>query len=188
MSVEKESAPHEHNTDEYFEGLLEEAKTSQKHTEDEESYVTLVSDKQLKDYYEPEERKNRDRSISAILDYYKISYRDKVGFQHKYRKILFWGCSSVVISFVVAILVVLRYALCSSEEMSIANVAALITANLSLVASIIELIRIITKYCFPENDEEYIVKIVESIQTNDLALYKESNRSRKKQGNENGEE
>lgn len=56
------------------------------------------------------------------------------------------------------------------------NVVALIAANLSLVVSIIELVRIITKYCFPENDEEYIVKIVESVQANDLETYKESNR------------
>ena len=60
--------------------------------------------------------------------------------------------------------------------MDMSNVVALIAANLSLVVSIIELVRIITKYCFPENDEEYIVKIVESVQANDLETYKESNR------------
>lgn len=53
----------------------------------------------------------------------------------------------------------------------------MITAMLSLVVSILDLIRVITKYCFPENDEEYIVKIVESIQNNDLEKFKEINRS-----------
>ena len=184
MSIKKDTSPHEHNSEEFFDKILEDA-GKEEHTRAKETYTTLVSDKQLNDYYELEERKNRDRCISAILDHYKASYRDKVNFQHKYRRILFWGCSVVVILFVIAIFVVLKYVLRGSEETNVANVVALITANLSLVASIIELIRIITRYCFPENDEEYIVKIVESIQTNDLELYKESNHSEKKQEDKN---
>lgn len=55
--------------------------------------------------------------------------------------------------------------------------ATVITTLVSLVVSILELVHIITKYCFPENDEEYIVQIVNSIQDNDLAKIKESNRA-----------
>lgn len=164
--------------EECFDNMLEEAKKTRIGSEtDINSDSSLISDEQLTDDYQPEEEKDRSRSISAILRYYGESYRNKVDFQRRYRKILFWGCSGIIVIFAIAVLCVLGYALMNVGTLDISGVVAIITATLSLVVSILELVKIITKYCFPENDEEYIVKIVESIQANDLEKYKETNRS-----------
>ena len=52
--------------------------------------------------------------------------------------------------------------------MQISNLVAFVTACISFVSLIIGLLTIITKYFFPENDEQYITKIVEIIQNNDF--------------------
>lgn len=54
------------------------------------------------------------------------------------------------------------------RSISISEAASFITACVSFLTLIIGLLKIITKYCFPENDEEYVTKIVQSIQKNDL--------------------
>ena len=69
----------------------------------------------------------------------------------------------------------------NASSIEISGAVAIITAVISLVVSILELIHTITKYCFPQNDEEYIVRIVESIQNNDLERTKEYNRTREAQ-------
>lgn len=178
MPLDSNRPPHQHNEESSFDAMLEEAKrTGIGSKSDESPTASLSSDEQLTDNYQPEEEKDRSRSISVILRYYGESYGNKVAFQRRYRKILFWGCGVIIIVFAAAVLLVLRYALRNAGKLDISGVAAIITATLSLVVSILELVRIITKYCFPENDEEYIVKIVESIQSNDLEKYKETNRS-----------
>lgn len=48
------------------------------------------------------------------------------------------------------------------------STAAIIASLVSLIVSILQLVHTITKYCFPEKDDEYILKIVDSIQKNDL--------------------
>lgn len=165
--------PHEHNSDAYFDKILENAKTG---TEKNPS-SGLESDNQLHDNYQPEEERVRIKAISSILCQYENAYRNKVEFQDKYRKKLFWGCAGIVLVFVIIIACIIKYAICNAGSIDFAGMAAIITAIVSLVISIIELIRIITTYCFPENDEEYIVNIVKSIQKNDLERMKELNRA-----------
>lgn len=178
MSLENNHSPHQHNEETSFDAMLEEAKkTGIGSRTDNPTNSSLKSDEQLTDNFQPEEEKDRSRSISAILRYYGESYKNKVDFQRRYRKFLFWGCSSIIVLFAIAVLQVLKYALQNAATLDFSGVAAIVTATLSLVVSILELVKIITKYCFPENDEEYIVKIVESIQTNDLEKYKEANRT-----------
>lgn len=64
-----------------------------------------------------------------------------------------------------------------ASPLDVTGAVTLIASVVSLIVSILELARIITKYCFPKNDEEYIVKIVESIQDNALEKLKETNRA-----------
>lgn len=178
MCVGNDQPPHEHNSDDFFEQLVQNAEKSkqsgQTHTGSESG---IKSDDDLSDKYQPEEQKNRSRSISAILSHYEQSYDHKVRFQRRYRKILFWGCSGIILLFVIAILSILIYSVFHSDSIELTGVATVITAVVSLVVSMLELVHIITKYCFPEKDEEYIVQIVESIQGNDLEKIKESNRA-----------
>lgn len=178
MCVGNDHPPHEHNSDDFFEKLVQDAEKFKQNDQTETSPKPgIKSDDDLSDKYQPEEQKNRSRSISAILSHYEQSYDHKVRFQRLYRMILFWGCSGIIILFVVAILFILIYAAFHLDSIELAGVATVITSVISLVVSMLELVHIITKYCFPEKDEEYIVQIVESIQGNDLEKIKESNRA-----------
>lgn len=49
-----------------------------------------------------------------------------------------------------------------------------ITTCVSFITLIIGLLTIVTKYFFPENDEQYITTIVEAIQKNDLENKREN--------------
>lgn len=64
----------------------------------------------------------------------------------------------------------------SNSKLDIQDVVAFIAACISFISLIIGLLTIITKYFFPENDEQYITTIVESIQKNDLENKRENAR------------
>ena len=64
------------------------------------------------------------------------------------------------------------------DEKSIESVIQLITACITFLTLIVSILKIITKYVFPANDEEYITRIVEIIQNNDLENKKENIRVR----------
>ena len=51
---------------------------------------------------------------------------------------------------------------------TINNMVALITVCVTYLTLVIGILKIITKYVFPQNEEEYIARIVKSIQDNDL--------------------
>lgn len=169
---------HEHNSDSYFEKLLQDAqdKASEQDAASGSGH-SLQSDEQLRDNFYPEEQKNRSHYISSILGHYERAYRNKATFQNRYRKILFWGCAAIILLFAAAILLILKKAADNIVNLDLTGVVALITAMASLAGSILSLVHTITKYCFPENDEEYIVNIVRSIQENDLEKIKEANRA-----------
>lgn len=62
----------------------------------------------------------------------------------------------------------------TKNEMSAGNVAKLISVCVTFLTLIVGIMTIITKYVFPENEEEYITRIVEIIQNNDLEHKKEN--------------
>lgn len=169
--------PHEHNSEETFDKLLNLASVEAVGGGGKAAHIPLNSDEQLRDNPYPEEERERSQSISAILRHYEYSYKNKVEFQCWYRKILFWGCVVIISIFTYTTLKILTYTMENITALDFTGVAAVITATLSLVVSIMELVHTITKYCFPQNDEEYIVRIVESIQNHSLEKTKESNRS-----------
>lgn len=178
MHVGNGNSLHQHNSDEFFESLVQDAEEQKREGQADSDFGSgIKSDSGLLDQYQYEEQKNRAHSISTILSHYEHSYDHKVRFQKRYRKILFWGCSTIIVLFAVSILCILYYAVSHSATIELAGVATVITAVLSLVVSMLELVHTITKYCFPENDDEYIVRIVESIQTNALETLRESNRA-----------
>ncbi len=128
----------------------------------------LTSDEQLTDSYYDEHLRRHSQSISNILRDYEFSYRNKVAFQIIYRKILFWGCSLLISAFTSAVICLLRYGVIQANMLKLESTAAIIASLVSLIVSILQLVHTITKYCFPEKDDEYILKIVDSIQKNDL--------------------
>ena len=50
----------------------------------------------------------------------------------------------------------------------------MIAVCITFLSSVIGILTIITKYVFPEKEEEYITRIVEIIQTNDLENKREN--------------
>lgn len=128
----------------------------------------LQDDVQFTDNYQTIEQKNRDREITKLLRQYVRSYIEKVETQKEYRKKLLGLCKFVIISFSLVFLAILLHFSFSNTTVDAAEVGSLISICVTFLVSVLGLAQIITKYCFPENDEEYITKIVETIQANDL--------------------
>jgi H+/Cl- antiporter ClcA len=91
---------------------------------------------------------------------------------------LFGLCSIILLAFTVALIVLVVRFDGSTNEKSIESVVQLITACVTFLTLIVSILKIITKYVFPANDEEYITRIVEIIQNNDLENKKENIRVR----------
>lgn len=128
----------------------------------------VTGDAQFVDSYQTREQKARDCEITKLLRQYVTSYCEKVKTQKIYRKVLLILCSSIIGLFSITLLFLLLYFGLSSSSIDVSGVASLISICVTFLISILGLAQIITKYCFPENDEEYISKIVETIQANDL--------------------
>ena len=137
------------------------------------SFNTAKDDDDLdtKYYQDPfltAEQDKRDEQITRLLTAYVDSYEKKVKGSKCYRRIIFGACIVVII----AITFFLGYSAIQvanwEDELQISNLVAFVTACISFVSLIIGLSTIITKYFFPENDEQYITKIVGIIQNNDF--------------------
>lgn len=128
----------------------------------------IESDQNFKDNFQTHEQKLRDSEITSLLRQYIGSYADKVKQQRRFRRTLFILCSSIIGAFSIAFLVIAIYSAIRPAAVDVPKVVSLISVCVTFLGSILGLAQIITKYCFPENDEEYITKIVEAIQANDL--------------------
>lgn len=125
-------------------------------------------DSQFTDNYQTREQKARDCEITKLLREYVASYSIKAETQKRYRNTLLILCSSIIGLFSLAFVVILlRFGL-SSLPVETSGIIGLISICVAFLTSILGLAQIITKYCFPENDEEYISRIVATIQANDL--------------------
>lgn len=116
-----------------------------------------------------DQQRARDKFITELFSAYLEAYRDKVESRGSYQKDLFITCIRIVWIFSIAFVLLIAasmFALGSTENISTAISVA--TASISFLVLIIELLKIITRYCFPENDEQYITEIVKAIQHNDL--------------------
>ena len=180
--VPPNETPAQDNSQQQFDNIIEEAKRNYNNQDDSS---VLSSDQELSDNYYPEEQVARDRAITEILRSYGESYRNKIKFQNEHREMLIDLCTAVVTVFVLALLLIFICVMPQIGSINLEGVAALVTASLALVTSIISVTHIITKFCFPENDDEYIVDIVNSILNNTLETKKEENRSAEARNNPN---
>lgn len=131
-------------------------------------YSDIDDDSQFKDNFQTREQKNRDREISKLLQKYVATYENKVTTQNKYRHIIFWFF--LILTGVLSIIfcgLVIFFGI-KIDSIDVPGVVSLISVGITFLTALISLLQIVTKYCFPEKDEEYITKIVESIQSNDL--------------------
>lgn len=128
----------------------------------------LGCEQDFKDNFQTQEQKRRDSEITTLLQQYVISYTNKVSMQKGYRLTLLILCASIIGLFAGGFLFIAIYSILRPSKINTQEVISLISVCITFLTSILGLAQIITKYCFPENDEEYITKIVEAIQSNDL--------------------
>ena len=126
------------------------------------------------DRYLTLEQKERDHKVSELLEYYVDSYKHKVDSSKGYRLALFVICMLIISSFAASFLVIVFKLISNDFIWKVETLIGFMTASLSFAGLIIGLLTIITKYFFPENDEQYITKIVELIQKNDLENKREN--------------
>ena len=120
------------------------------------------------------QQKRRDRKITELLSIYVENYKDKSKSNKWYKSILFGICILILAAFSISFIVFICKIDIHGKMDSIANVVQIISVCVTFLGLIIGLLQTITKYIFPENEEEYITRIVEMIQNNDLENKKEN--------------
>ena len=115
----------------------------------------------FKDKYTTEEQKQRDTEVTRLLAAYVKTYEKKTERNARKQDILFYSCLAIIVIFTIIFVAAII-------------VAFLRITSVSFIALVIGLLTIITKYFFPENDEQYITTIVETIQQNDLENKREN--------------
>lgn len=128
----------------------------------------------FEDKYTAEEQKQRDTEVTRLLAAYVKTYEKKTERNTLKQDILFYSCLAIIGIFTIVFVVAIIVAFLRITSVSYTGLATIITASVSFIALVIGLLTIITKYFFPENDEQYITKIVETIQQNDLENKKEN--------------
>lgn len=132
-----------------------------------------------RDPIETNEQKIRDKRITELLEAYVNFYKRKVRHNVICRYLILLPCIWVVYKFSCSLLNLASQIAILEEDLALSDLGAFITACVSFISLIIGLLTIITKYFFPENDEQYIATIVESVQTNDFKTKSErANRER----------
>ena len=125
-------------------------------------------DKGFKDIYATEQQMLRDVQITTLLTYYVEAYNIKRNSNPKYKRVIF-ATSIIILSLFSIMFLVLLYKYANvSNTIVINNIVALITVCVTYLTLVIGILKIITKYVFPQKEEEYITRIVEAIQRNDL--------------------
>ena len=119
-------------------------------------------------------KKSRDRKITELLSTYVEVYNYKSKSNKWYKGILFFICVGILVAFCISFIVFICNVDFNGQANSVPNVIQLISVCITFLGLIVGLLQTITKYVFPENEEEYITRIVELIQNNDLENKKEN--------------
>ena len=126
------------------------------------------------DKFVTEEQKQRDTEVTKLLAAYVKTYEKKTERNSHKQDILFYTCLAIIDVFAIVFIAAIIVAFLKITSVSYTGLATIITASVSFTALVIGLLTIITKYFFPENDEQYITTIVETIQQNDLENKREN--------------
>lgn len=133
------------------------------------------------DTYATRQQKSRDCKITELLSTYVETYDYKSKSNKWYKGILFFICIAILVAFCISFIVFVCNVDFNREASSVADVIQLISVCITFLGLIVGLLQTITKYVFPENEEEYITRIVELIQNNDLENKKENIKVQRKE-------
>lgn len=125
------------------------------------------------DKYMTGEQKKRDKNITQLLDNYVKQYKYRNSSNKWYKNIIFGLCIAILILFC-ATFTILIFRLQGDNNLTTEGVIQIISVCITFLTLIIGVLKIITKYVFPEKEEEYITRIVEIIQKNDLENKKQN--------------
>ncbi|WP_325214495.1 hypothetical protein [Oscillibacter sp.] len=120
------------------------------------------------------EQKTRDALITKLLRSYVYAYEKKVWHSVICRYLILAPCMGIIVSFAWALGVFFRQLTGAPAGIEMTEMVSFVTACVSFLGLVVSVLLIITKYFFPENDEQYITQIVKSIQENDLANKREN--------------
>lgn len=146
------------------------------------SFSEAKDEKGLEGFDDPfvtAEQKQRDSQITKLLTAYVGSYENKANSSKICRFAILVSCLLIVIFFAVVLAIIVINALNADVVFCTSQIVGFVTACVSFISLIIGLLTIITKYFFPEDDEKYITKIVETIQQNDLENKRENAKNTK---------
>ncbi|WP_314965488.1 hypothetical protein [Oribacterium sinus] len=127
------------------------------------------------DKFSTAEQKERDKYITTLLESYVVNYQNKTKKNKEYKDTLFNGFLTWTKISLIAFFVCVIYFLCNLRNLdSKEYILKILPICITFITLIIGTLKIIVKYVFPEKEEEYITKIVEIIQNNDLEHKKEN--------------
>lgn len=127
-----------------------------------------------KDPYTTAEQKARDKEITKLLKAYVRAYESKVRHSVFCRYIILVPCMGIITAFALLLGRFFQRIAGASAGVELTELVSFVTACVSFLGLVVSVLLIITKYFFPENDEQYITQIVKSIQENDLANKQEN--------------
>ena len=131
-------------------------------------------DKVYNDEFTTHQQRLRDKKITELLECYVDGYKYKNKSNKWYKGILVGLCGLILLAFSIVFIIFICNVNLSDKGHSIGNVVELISVCVTFLTLIVGILQIITKYVFPEKEEEYITRIVEIIQNNDLENKKEN--------------
>ena len=134
-------------------------------------------DKAYIDEYTTRQQRLRDKKITELLEHYVNGYKYKTVSNKWYKGILVSLCALILVAFCVAFLFFICNIDLSKDNSSLGSVVELVSVCVTFLTLIVGILQTITKYVFPEKEEEYITRIVEIIQNNDLENKKENIRA-----------
>lgn len=133
------------------------------------------------DSYVTKQQMLRDKKVTELLESYVDEYKYKNKSNRWYKGILVGFSLSILLAFSVVFIILICRLNSFSVKGSSAQLAEIISVCVTFLALIVGILNIIAKYVFPENEEEYITRIVEIIQKNDLENKKENIKTQVKQ-------
>ena len=120
------------------------------------------------DTYMTKQQRLRDTKVTELLELYVSGYKYK-NISNRWYKGILLGCSCLILlSFSVAFIILIFKMDISKSSFSVTSMVEVISVCITFLSLIVGILTIITKYVFPEKEEEYITRIVEIIQNNDL--------------------
>ena len=114
-----------------------------------------------------DQEEERDKKITYLLEYYVSNYNDKIKFNRKYKQVILWFCVGVLSIFLLGLVAFIVF-ISINKNIDLESIVGLISIIVSFVGLFVGVLKIITEYVFPKDEEQYITKIVEAIQKNDL--------------------